>query len=394
MLCLVAQDLIERAASAPPKRPPTREFSIPMFVEEGTTHKAPLPKDVGGLSFDPRELILAIFEQETNDKILNEIIMTAEKELVSNALTLMCQASPTLCNTIKHVRANANSMMQAIQQQLAVLESKLPGLTRIIKAEIIHGCFEEKLKKGVPVPVALRECLSARKLKSVGGKIMEELDLAKEISALFGLSREDEDFLSRLLRHVKITPDGVEVELAKPRLDKHYWRLREKYYDRWRRAFEGLREGRVDAFMTDGPVPKTFLSREEISRVSLLPDWQRERIVSMTSGAMAYYELHQQVTRIDRYLAATSQAQGASEGIRQAAQMEREEILREMKRLEIENQRRLELQDAMLMAQDEADAHVSFVIQCRLNSLKTQREAEEFDVRSKPWGSCCEKEKK
>lgn len=394
LLCLLAQDLIERAASAYPRPGPSREFTVAMPPMDSASHRAPLPKDVGGLSFDPRELILALFEQETNDKILNEIILTAEKELVSSALTLMCQASPTLCNTIKHVRANANSMMQAIQQQLAVLESKLPGLTRIIKAEIIQGCFEEKLKKGVPVPVALRECLSARKLRSVGGKILEELDLAKEISALLGLSKEDEDFLSRILRRVKITPDGVELDLAKPRLDKHYWRLREKYYDRWKRAFEGLKEGRVDAFMTDGPVPKTFLSAQEIARVSLLPDWQQERVVSATSSAMAYYELHEQVTRIDRYLVATSQAHGASEGIREVARLEREELLRELKRLETENQRRLELQDALLMAQDESEAHVNTVIRTRMRALHSKREAEEFEVRSKKWGECCEKERK
>jgi hypothetical protein len=393
-MLLFLQDLIERAASARAQQ----SVSLPeRFVEmpagTPTVHRAPLPSDVGGLSFDPRELILALFEQETSDKVLNEIVSAAEHDLISNGLNFLCQSSPTLCNTVKHMRANANSMMQTLHQQLAVLESKLPGLTRIIKAEIIQGCLEEKLKKGVPVPKAARECLNPKKLKSLAGKICEELDFAHEIASLFNLSAEDEEFLSRILRHVKIRPDGIEVELAKPGVERVYWQLREKYYDRWRRAFEGIKEGRInELFFYDGPPHRPRLERHEVERISALPEWLQVRIASTSSSAMAYYELEEKVAKIDEYLAETAQAPGASEGIRKAAQSEREELVRQMKKLDAENERNLRLQEALLASRDAADVHVARVVTSRINQMAANQQREKTAAESlKP---CCTKETK
>jgi hypothetical protein len=116
--------------------------------------------------------------------------------------------------------------------------------------------------------------------------------------------------------------------------------------------------------------------------------------MSSTSGLLAMHELEDRVARVDHMLLETTQAPGASEGIRQAAVQERDALQKEMARLRAEMEREQKLQEALLQTRHAMDVHAAGVIREKLRALAHRREREDAAFDLKRWGDCCSGGKK
>lgn len=343
LLPLFAQDLLDRAYA-----PRSADM-----IAEG---EVKLPQEP-----DFNEALRYLLRDELKDKLLD----LAEDAIASSALTLLCQASPTFCNVVKHHRANANDMLQILQTEMQGLLQKLPGYDQAARAQAIVDCVQKKRLDKVPLPQALKECDAHRFVKDIAGDWLPEIDLKSEIRKLLKLDRKEQDNVDRLVSNTTIKPDAVR---------------RRQNLDGVARRYNELREEKARN------LPFT---PEERDRVAALPPPARATLEAGLAQELALLELQQEVHRTQRYLEALEQSPAANEALRREARAERERLDRDLERLRREVETFRSVRETALAGRSAAEQHIERTVRSRFAQAQANEAARQRLTEDREWGSCC-----
>jgi hypothetical protein len=367
LVFLFAQDLIERAPKPAAAAPPAASKPAP------GVRRIPFPKDVEGRRLVATDMLAPIVAEE--GEILKVLLEDPEKWLARNGLTLLCQASPTLCNVFKHIRANANAARESLQEALRSLEEKVPGFEIISRSEILRACAREAIDRGEHPGRALKACFSSDKLKSALGEWLNELDLGREISRWLGLDADQEKLVRDVLRPIRITAEGVEYVDDPPPLQK---RFRERVRV-WREAFsEGVDPKRV---------LEAGLAREDLARLKALPSWIRDRYVATFAYAVSRVEIERDAAEVDVWLERLDAAVGAPEHVKAPARQLRAENRAAVEQIRREAETARKLQEAVTAFRDDVDREIAARLDARMDALARRGDAERFARDGRPWGA-------
>lgn len=373
------QDLIERSTGHAPADPPP----APQAEEAGTVPKGrwiPFADDVGAAGLEPEQVLAPLLQED--GRLMEILLKEAEKTLPNHALTLLCQASPTLCNVFKHVRANLNAARAELLELVRSIENKAPGVEIISRSEILRDCLREEIRKGTPPGRALRACLSRDRLKNMFGEWVRRIDLVDELARWLGLNPQEARVLRKLLRPVRITAKGLEIGDGASPVEK---RFREKFrgwYEQLRRILHRpskLSRKVADRLLGFGITP------EEIGRISA-GGWVADRTLRTLARVLAELETGEEVSRVEGYLLRVEASAGVRAYIRFPVRQLREENRAEMDRLRREIEMSVRMHRALTALREDIDRGLAERIFQRLNSLQRSAEAEAFRRDLGVWG--------
>jgi len=97
----------------------------------------------------------ALFDANALEKYTVGLATTA---LASAPLTLLCYASPTLCDAYKHLKALTQAQLAANQAACQRIETAAEGLGRAMRATAVRACLDEKAAAGVAMHEAIDTC--------------------------------------------------------------------------------------------------------------------------------------------------------------------------------------------------------------------------------------------
>lgn len=350
LLLLFAQDLLDRAYAPKPTE----------TIAEG---EAKLPQEP-----DFNETLRHIFTDELKDKFLD----LAEDAIASSALTLLCQASPTFCNVVKHHRANANDMLRILQAEMQGLLEKLPGYDKVARAQAIVDCVQKKRAENVPLPKALKECDAHKFVKDIAGDWLPEIDLKSELKKLLKLDKKEQETMDKLVSNTTVKPDSVK---------------REQKLDGVARRYNELREEKSKNL--------PFTPEEQV-RIATLPPSIRASLEASLAQELALLELQQEVHRTQRYLEALEQSPAANEALRREARAERERLDRELERLRREVETFRSVRETALSGRNAAERHIEHTVRSRFAQAAANEAARRKQIENREWGTsskCCTKQK-
>jgi hypothetical protein len=339
------------------------------------------PKDLEGASIHPEDFIAPLIKED--GEIMKALLSEPDRYFAKHALTLLCQASPSLCNVFKHVRANANAAREWLQETIQSLEGKVPGFEIISKSEIIRDCLREEIEKGTHPGKALRKCFSRTKLKGALGEWADELDLSKEIARWLKLDKDQEKRLREALRPVKITSKGIEFRDHPSKLQKRF-RERVRVWKEWiRKAIED--PGRASREVL-GEMVKLGFTSEDIGRMAAVSDWVKDRYVSSFSHTVALVETEREAAEVDGWLDRLDRSVGVKEYLKGPARQLRTEMQADLKTIRRRTQAALRLQRAVTALRKDVDQELERRLFLKFEGVILAAREETYRQVSRPWG--------
>lgn len=378
-----AQDLIDRMAREHRLATAWDRLALPRPLpkdapEEKRVRSVKLPDLIGAAGLDPRKFLRDLLREEIVDADLDSLLRDAQRALARHAMTLLCQASPTICNLVKHQRANANALQDTLQQQLASLAGQIPGVDRLARIEALDGCLRERLRRdGRPLD-AFAACARQALPLGLDGKPMRMLDLQKEIGKFLGLSREDRDLLSSLTHKLRLTAGGIERETTSA--VRALWKdLREKHKAVWERAF------------TEPTMPPELrdlaLRKEDVAHIAAMPVEIREPTTAVLADSFALVDLKSRALRARQWLKEVEGSPGVPETVREMTRAELKELDEDIALIEERVRLQGLAQEAVLRARGAGERYLADTFRRLTESLRAMEQRARFDRESAPWGS-------
>jgi len=339
--------------------------------------------------FDVRSSLKNLLSQEFRDEFVQDLLNAGEGYLASNALNLLCQASPTLCNVFKHHRANANALLAINYDKCQAMEQVLQNDTQRARARILKDCMERMLKENPQISLddAQRKCMRAQEFRNLRGEFVKELNLVEDLSKFFELDPETSKDVSSILGETRLTAQGKEQTQAGS-LGGYYTTRKQGYVSAWTSAFSrkafssGLSQDDLRALAPRAAA----VTQEDVRILNLIPDWKRDLLVRVLAGAFALYDATIRARQIEELIARV-QAAGASELVKDELEARRKKARDELASLREEYEGMRVMQQAILSARVESEAEVAKVIQGKVSLLSQSLQNEHvFDRFGTGWG--------
>jgi len=379
VLFWLAQDLIDR--STPRKPAPESEMRQPDPRHEGV-RRVPFPRDLEAGSVAAADFLAPLIAEE--EEILRALMQDPEKWLARSGLTLLCQASPTLCNVFKHVRANANAARESVQETIRGLESKVPGFEAVSRSEILRDCVREAIARGESPAAALRACYSADKLKDALGEWRDKLDLTDEIARRVDLDAKQSALLREMLRPVEITSKGIEFADRPSPLQRRFRDRVAAWSGRWREAIEDPKRLTRETLQE---MARIGLTEEELGRMACVADWMKDRVVASIASAVSRVEIEDEASQVDGWLRRLEGSVGAPEYVKGPARQLREEARADLDAIRREAETALRLQRAVTALRDDVDREIAARLASRMELLMLRADSARLRRDAREWGA-------
>jgi hypothetical protein len=339
--------------------------------------------------FDVRSSLKNLLSQEFRDEFVQDLLNAGEGYLASNALNLLCQASPTLCNVFKHHRANANALLAINYDKCQAMEQALQADTQRARARILKDCMERMLRENPEISLdeAQRKCLRSEEIRNLKGEFVKELNLVEDLSKFFELDPDASKDVSSILGETRLTSQGKE-QTRVGSLGGYYATRKSGYILAWSVAFSrkassaGLSQDEFGAL-----APRAAqVTDEDVRTLNLIPDWKRDLLVRVLAGAFALYDATIRARQIEELIAQV-QAAGASELVKAELEARRKRVREELNSLREEYEGMGVMHRAILSARVESEAEVARVIQGKVSLLSQSLENESvYDRFGSGWG--------
>ena len=379
LLSCVAQDLIDR--STPKKPPPKAEAKRTEPKQEGV-RRVPFPRDLEAGSVAVADFLAPLISEE--EEVMRVLMRDPEKWLARSGLTLLCQASPTLCNVFKHLRANANAARETVQETIRSLESRVPGFEAVSRSEILRECVREAIAKGENPAAALRACYSTDRLKDALGEWRDKLDLGHEIARRLGLDPAQTSLLREMLRPVAITSKGLEIVDRPSPLQRRFRNRVAEWTGRWREAIEDPRRVTRETLQE---MARIGLSDEDLGRMAAVADWMKERVVASIASAVSRVEIEDEAAQLDGWLATLDGSVDVPEYLKGPARQLRAESRADLESIRREAETALRLQRAVTALRDDVDRELASRLAARMELLMLRADSARLRRDAREWGS-------
>jgi len=259
--------------------------------------------------FDLRANLKNLLGKEARDQWLDALIGALESELISNALVLVCEASPTACQAFQHFRVNANALLGIQYNRCQAVESAVNDSMQGIRANAIKDCVDQKRRAGLSMEEALNACQNAETMRARDGQQVREIDLMEELRKGFNLSGVDLQNVQGLLSGLRLTPRGAHGEIKADAVLEKFDRLERDYAAAWsEQVARAAQDPKYAPSPTDltklWPAGALGLGPDDLRRVAKLPDERRQVWIRKLAGRAALLDLTQQVQRLERMLRA------------------------------------------------------------------------------------------
>lgn len=377
-----AQDLIQRSSSRVPPPPPQPQPAAAPPKTGENVQRIRFPRDMQAGSVALVDFLAPLIAEE--EEIMRVLLQDPEKWLAKSGLTLLCQASPTLCNVFKHVRSNANAARESVQDTIRGLEDKVPGLDIVARSEILRDCIREALSNGRDPAAALRACFRQDKVRDVLGEWVDRLDLSREISRWLKLDAAQERLLREMLRPIRITADGIELVDDPTLLQRRFRERVSVWTGRWIKALDN--PGRASSEILR-EMERVGLTGEDLGRMASLSGWMKERAVSTLSNQLSRIELEDEAAQVDAWLAAIDGSSGLPEYIKAPARQLRAETRFAIDAVRRQAETAARLQRAVTALRDDVDAELYRRLAAAVERIAMRADASRLAREGREWGA-------
>lgn len=329
LLALLAQDLFER------QDPDRFEMRLAPCVEfpkrpsTGASATLEFGGQFGCSGFDLR----ASFRSQFDRQIGEEFLQAIESDLASNALVLACQASPTICDAIKHYRLTASQFLQLQNDQCQGFEDALNGMPQKIRARAVLACIEEKKAQGWPLDRALEACQKAESMRDLSGRETKEVDVLQELTRFLKLDGELEKLLKAIGQPVKFGTGAASAVLNLLGIEKVFEEALAEFEKSWQEAIRKSGKVSADELQRLTPTGAPRVRATDVIAVSLLPEPRREAVVKSLASTAAYLQLASRLEELEMMIRA-AEGSPASEELAPLLRQQREWVRAELQRLE------------------------------------------------------------
>jgi hypothetical protein len=350
-LVLLAQDIFERERQERPRLEKVYtkdrvELSAAVPVVSGTGGRREI--EIGAAAaeehsflcgrFNPMAGIRALVSEDMASEATGMLLDMAEGELVSNGMTLLCQASPTLCDVLKHYRFSAQALLKLNYDKCRAIDDALQNATKRMQAEATKECLKRKLQEGKSLPEAMRECereYPQEPLRDLGGERVRQIDLNRQLEKLFGRGAGEEE----LLQDLKIGATGASGRWTSDRAERMYEEARKSYEKKWSEA-EAAGAEQATEEMLAGLVPEWAgfrATRQDLTALASMEERRRSIALGQLASDLAMLELSKKIRELDSKLsAAKTKAEltpGAPQELVERIEAERKELQRSFEEL-------------------------------------------------------------
>jgi len=286
--------------------------------------------------FDVKANLKHLFGKEAREEMVDGLVNWALSELTSNGLTLLCEASPTVCQVFQHYRVNANAMLKVNYDWCAALEQGIDNGLQKAQAQAVKSCMEEKRLQGMSVDQARQACQNTNKMAGIGGTTVVDLNVVSELARALNLTPEDRATTELLLNDLKFTPKGASGEIKADVIPEIYAKRREEYLAAWNEVMTDVEAGNKPspetlAKLSPRGAPRVY--PEEVEEVARLSPPRRRLYVERMAGAAALLSLTTDVHKVERQLAVAKKDPAANEGVIRFLETERQELRRQLEQL-------------------------------------------------------------
>lgn len=396
LLLLAAQDLfrpeppeeLRRRISSDPRRLDLRldaDFEPVASSRSPARFELPLEGEFVWNAFDLKENYRKLLSKNVREEILESILDRLVDELTDSSMTLLCQVSPTTCDSLKHYRLTTNDQMAMDLDLTRSVEEKSGDTQGSIVASAIKSCLKERRRKGDSLSEALKHCReSGGAVRSLAGSSEKRYDLLSDVGRSAGLDDSSQGLLRRLGANRSVEGGTLRETGPEKAVVSEYATLRREYAGAWERATAG--KGGEEALIPPGVPPVTD---DEIQSILDAPPAQRRAMIASLASAAALVELTRRVHEAERALETASYSPNADEETRQRLARDRERLRSELDRLVEEHDRERLYRDALRRVRSAAEEE-------RRERLERVAEAEALRLRERrlepttgKWGTDC-----
>jgi len=308
--------------------------------------------------FDLKANLKTLLSKESRSDMLDALLGALEGELLSNALVLTCEASPTACQAFQHFRVNANAILGLQYDRCQAIQSAVNDSLQGIKAKAIKDCVEERRRGGTSMDEALAACEKVDTMTGLDGKKVKEIDLTKELQKALKIDDVDFAHLQELLSSVRLSTGGVKGEVQADGVIRKFDKLNAEYLAAWTDATSALVSDPTKKPDNEAlaklvpPGASGGILPDELREVAELPEHQRRVVIRLLASESALLHLTLEVQEIERRLAAARKDPRNDESrVRQWTQ-ELEDVRLQLRQIEERAARQERLSAAFLRARD------------------------------------------
>lgn len=344
VLLLSLQDLLQTSTDAPTSaRPVDRsrlDLRLPAAYQPATGNGTEtrftlsMEGDFAWNGFEPRENFRKLLSKNVRDEVLDSILDALVGRLNRSSITLLCQISPTTCDSLKHYRTTTNSELAMDLDLTRSIEEKSGDTAGTIAAGALKACLQERRRKGDSLSEALRHCRKPDTVSNLEGKPVSTLDLLSEVSRLLNLDAETSGRISALVGNRTVGQGSLTDSTRRNSMAPVYQEIWKEYRDSWN---EPATEGAAKRTPSRAPP----VTSEEYRRIRETPEPRRTSIIESLTSAASLLELTRRVQEAERALETAGQAPGADEATRTRLEQERRILRAELARL-VEEEDRLD----------------------------------------------------
>lgn len=384
LLALLNQDLFERQD---PDRfemrlSPCLEF--PKRTSVGASASLDFGGEFGCAGFDLRASFRSQFDRQVGEEFLQAI----ESDLASNALVLACQASPTICDAIKHYRLTASQFLQLQNDQCRGFEDALNGMPQKIRARAVLACIEEKKAQGWPLDRALEACQKAESLRDLSGRETQEVDILKELTRFLKLDGELEKLLQAIGQPVKFGGGSASADLNLQGIEKIFADVYAEFEKSWQEAMKKEAKLTADDLGRLAPPGAPRVRATDVISLALLPETRREAAIKSLASTSAYLKLASQLEELEMMIRAV-EASPASEELAPVLRQQREWISSELARLEDRYRRQVFANESYSRVLDSLEEEVDRRFEARFADARTEAKVRQVTNDTRKWGDGC-----
>jgi len=397
--CL-AQDLFQRGAPAVGKKPDADfdrlELRLPPRLEMPSRPSAEISASVewGGNfacgGFDLRKSFRSQFDKQIGEEFLSSALEAVEGELVSDALVLACQLSPTICDAIKHYRLTASAMLALQQGQCQSIEETLSGTSQKIRARSILACLQEQQAHGATLDRAMEECRKARGVRDLSGKEVPEMEVLGELTRFLKLEDKLGDFLREIGQPIKLGGTTASLQINLGGVGAAYNRTREDLESKWREAVQSCKDGKTPAReVLEKLIPpgRAALRGGEVASLAALPEERRETVIRSLATAGAFLELAHKLEELEKRIQA-AESSPTSEELGLLLEKQRDWIHSELRRLEESYRRQTIYNDALARTLRLLDVELDHAFESRFEQTREEVREKKATNEARTWGGC------
>jgi hypothetical protein len=257
--------------------------------------------------YDLKASLQHLLGREAREEFLEGILNALVQEVIGSGMELLCQAEPTLCTLLQNYSVSANMKMGYYKDLCVAIESAVVDAQKKNYANAVDACLKEKRDQGVPIDRAMEMCQRRSvPIRGFRGEILGELDLGRELHALFGqmgLSPGALKLAERLSDSTKVGPSSLATQADANAISALYDETRETYAGRvgalldQAKARQPLATVDLRAAVPEGA---PLLAEDEIRSYALLPDHERASVIASLSSSLALFEMGRQMREVER----------------------------------------------------------------------------------------------